>query len=805
MKTDKSPGAARRPEAVLAALAGVWAFAVLARGAVDPWACGLAALLAAALAFLVRPAEGAGLPARAWALLLGVGAFYLLPLPAFLLEAASPDQAAVLRDHGIEWGRLGVDTEAAALRLAAAAACVGAADLACRCVRAGARPGILMGAVVAVAVLAGLWGIGGRAAGGGDSLSGTYVNRNHFAALAGTALPFAFALVWGRLREARGRPGRGDLAFCALAGGAALLLVAFLVLSRSRGGMLAALAGLAVFACVLRRKEARAALVAAILLGAGLVFGTGAGEGALERFAITGPAAEGRLSIWSGALGMISRTPALGVGPGGFGAAFPKFKPADFPYEASYAHNDYVEIAAELGVPALLVLLWGLLAWFGTVGILVRERGSARRPLAAASVAAVCVFLLHGLVEGNLALPANAMLLGLVLGAAWGAAVPRPTPSARPWLRLAAPAAAAVPAVLVLACQLLPWTAPHAVQRRIEALGGARPEEVLRRAGEAVARAPLNHRAHYAEAAALFQLGRFDDSDRELEIALRCGPHQRNLLLKAGQLLLARPDAAATPERRRRALESFRAAASLDRDGTALAEIYGHLPRAPLKDLESVTPPSHVRRLGERLIEEGRREELAAAVLRLCPADAEGADALERLGAAALAASWFAEAAEILDRACAIRPDFRRLVLLGSACEKLADGPRARRAYEGALRERPGDAEIRRRAAHYLMAEGDFERARSHFEEALAIVPDHREARLGLAACAARTRRREEAVRIYEKMLRESPGDREAAIALAQLLIEAGRLPEARERLERYVTAATPDPVVLALLRRCRP
>jgi hypothetical protein len=64
-----------------------------------------------------------------------------------------------------------------------------------------------------------------------------------------------------------------------------------------------------------------------------------------------------RTEIWKGALRLAVSHP-FGVGPGGFQAAYPPFQPQGFGGQRVYhAHNDYLELMVETGIPGLLLLM----------------------------------------------------------------------------------------------------------------------------------------------------------------------------------------------------------------------------------------------------------------------------------------------------------------------------------------------------------------------------------------------------------------------------------------------------------------
>lgn len=72
-----------------------------------------------------------------------------------------------------------------------------------------------------------------------------------------------------------------------------------------------------------------------------------------------------RLELWRAGAHIISRHPLLGGGPGTFGYLFhqvPDFNPSGPDVFYNNAHNGYLNVAAETGVPSLLVGLWLLAA-----------------------------------------------------------------------------------------------------------------------------------------------------------------------------------------------------------------------------------------------------------------------------------------------------------------------------------------------------------------------------------------------------------------------------------------------------------
>ena len=210
----------------------------------------------------------------------------------------------------------------------------------------------LMAAAVYAAVVVARFDI----ASGGDWRLGHlyYYDANDFATFAVTATPFGIYFL---------HAGRTALSRFAAVVALMALSVAF-VYSGSRGGFLAMLA-VGAFVVVkfsgipLRWRVTAAALVAMVVLGTASQqyweqMGTIASDADYNRTGETG-----RLQIWSRGIGYMLDHPLLGVGPDNFGAAegmlspYAKRQQYGIGVRWSAAHNSFVQVGAELGLPGL--------------------------------------------------------------------------------------------------------------------------------------------------------------------------------------------------------------------------------------------------------------------------------------------------------------------------------------------------------------------------------------------------------------------------------------------------------------------
>lgn len=132
------------------------------------------------------------------------------------------------------------------------------------------------------------------------------------------------------------------------------------------------------------------------------------------------------------AVAMIHERPWTGFGGGTFYNAFTRYKVESLPLSYNHAHNDYVEIAVDVGLPGLLLLAGVALLSLGRAIQLMRDSSSAHvRGVAVGVGMGLMCALLHALVDLNLQINANAMTLTVLLAAVWSVPTQRPATSHR--------------------------------------------------------------------------------------------------------------------------------------------------------------------------------------------------------------------------------------------------------------------------------------------------------------------------------------------------------------------------------------
>jgi O-antigen ligase len=204
----------------------------------------------------------------------------------------------------------------------------------------------------------------------GDRLGVGLYESNYLATILVLLVPLAFALAsQERLPMRR--------AFWA---GCGLVLVLMVFLASSRGAFVGLLAAGMVF--VYRRRGLGGAVaVMLVLLGSVLLLPTDLGTRAVATlFQDSGALPPGleqsnraHVALFWAALQMIGDNPLIGVGPLNFKSLSTLYTGLD---QGNIAHNSFLEIAAEFGLPALGVFVLLLVATFATLGHATRLTGT---------------------------------------------------------------------------------------------------------------------------------------------------------------------------------------------------------------------------------------------------------------------------------------------------------------------------------------------------------------------------------------------------------------------------------------------
>jgi len=391
-------------------LSAAFSYAVFQKGGVWSQDWNIFLLILGLLALFYRPRTPVPRlePWLRWPLILlpCYAAFQLLPLPIPLLRILSPARAEIQAALGGSFAPLSVVPVATLHHFIRISACVAAFLLLRQLAhRFSGRPWTLAYPIILIASLEAALGLAQQ-----PEAHGTYVSRNHYAGLLEMSLgfPVAYALACGSNLLV------GALTACASLSAAALILLA-IIHSQSRMGFIAALFSLFVMALLALpfRKWTALALAAALVL---LAFIYLPPDQLIARFADLASTDEisgdTRAHIWSDTLRLIAAYPVFGCGLGGYHSAFLRYKQVAPASTVDFAHNDYLQFLAELGIIGFAIAAALILSvLFLTLRALSKHTTRQGRALALASIGGLAAILLHSLVDFNLYVPANALLM----------------------------------------------------------------------------------------------------------------------------------------------------------------------------------------------------------------------------------------------------------------------------------------------------------------------------------------------------------------------------------------------------------
>jgi O-antigen ligase len=380
----------------------------------------------------------------------------IVPLPAGLVRALSPRAYALygsLVQNGTaapsSWLTLSLSPGATLSELVLIG-CYGIFGfLILRTVRTRGRAEVLVVAILASALFQSFYGMAevfsgheailGRAKKYNlGSVTGTYVNRNHLAGFLEMAFPLSlgyllvkaryFAMAKGlSLRQKVLWFGQESLQWTFLLGLVPVFIGVGLVFSKSRSGIMV-LVLTAVLAAVAaaswrefseadgergrgepsgRRQGRIVRLVVLVVLAAAVWLGIGP---VIKRFSEVDVSAEGRRTFYRNTLDLIGDFPLTGTGKGTYVNAYEMYEKIDDRLKLSFAHNDYLEYAAENGVVgggALAVAGIGLAVWLAAMWR--RRRSSFAKGIGLGAVLGIAAILIHGFTDFNLQIPANAV------------------------------------------------------------------------------------------------------------------------------------------------------------------------------------------------------------------------------------------------------------------------------------------------------------------------------------------------------------------------------------------------------------
>lgn len=243
-------------------------------------------------------------------------------------------------------------------------------------------------------------------------ISSVYVNHNHFSGFLELCIPLCLGIILYE-RKTEKKLFYGYLLV--------IMLTAF-IFSMSRGAWFSlAISFTAMFALLYKRREIgpRFFIALLIIMAAGffIIHSINLKLFVSRLASYRDLDFSGRLEIWRGALKIIKDNLFSGTGLGMFTYYFPEYRPVGLNMFVNYAHNDYLQVSAEMGISGLLCMAYiiflilkkGFLTYFVA-------RSNFKKFITLGAVIGILSIAIHSMADFNLNIPANAALFAVLAG-----------------------------------------------------------------------------------------------------------------------------------------------------------------------------------------------------------------------------------------------------------------------------------------------------------------------------------------------------------------------------------------------------
>jgi O-antigen ligase len=251
-----------------------------------------------------------------------------------------------------------------------------------------------------------------------QSLTSTFVNYNHLAGYLAMIFMLGLGVVFQRTTER-----------VLIWVGALFLVLVVLCLSMSRGAWIGSIVGVGLMLVLfmsrrgISRLKISVAAFALLLVTGITLLGSNPMIARMETLkSIPGdPSFTARTVAWDGSVEIIKNHPLLGTGLGTFPWSFTTVRPAGLIDRWREAHNDWLQIITEMGLPVLIPLIWGLIIIFKT-GLHSYQITPSRLHAGAVlgALGGITAILVHSVSDFNIQITSNgimfSVLIGLVVG-----------------------------------------------------------------------------------------------------------------------------------------------------------------------------------------------------------------------------------------------------------------------------------------------------------------------------------------------------------------------------------------------------
>ncbi len=263
-----------------------------------------------------------------------------------------------------------------------------------------------------------------------ESVTGTYLNRNHFVAYLSIVICMSFGYIVyissnlslsnvSKLRKKMSQMiniigTREALLFFLI-----LIMSTAVVLSCSRMGICSFITAIIIMSIMISKKISIKKMTLIVLPICLLAVWIGLNP-VIKRFSDTSKdvKTEGsRIQVWKDTFSLIKDFPVLGTGLGTYEYAFPKYKTFKQQILYDHAHNDYIQLMSNTGITGFIIAIAGAAYYlFVIMKIWFKRKSHFVRCITVGCLGGITYIILHSFTDFNLQIPANALHLSVITG-----------------------------------------------------------------------------------------------------------------------------------------------------------------------------------------------------------------------------------------------------------------------------------------------------------------------------------------------------------------------------------------------------
>ena len=253
------------------------------------------------------------------------------------------------------------------------------------------------------------------------SVTGTFINRNYFAGYLLMVIPLSLGYLFSReaTQINRFRGWRERLVSLdgktLIIGFCVIVMVLGLLFSASRMGISSLLLSFTLLSLLLRNptKEQKFSRTSILILGLALLWAAWIGlDFVISRFLTSSEDFKGRWVFWANTFQIFKDFPIFGSGLGTFTWVFPMYRSFHLIGIATHAENDFLQLASEVGLVGVGILLILFLFFFykAISGISLLSYRESGRYIGIGGLVGILALMFHSIVERNIQVPSNAFL-----------------------------------------------------------------------------------------------------------------------------------------------------------------------------------------------------------------------------------------------------------------------------------------------------------------------------------------------------------------------------------------------------------